>query len=141
SWNLDDFERPDREHNARKAHRIAFQNGIVSARGGFRAIAGLVGVVFCLSPARQRRKVVSRSLPSTAGSELPHAGQIMYIESRFRCPGTRRNQKDRDWDRYHASQDFLQKTPACARDYHDTHDKIKLGELGTSPVFTLLAPL
>src|SRR5262249_12053255 len=51
SWNLDDLKRPDREHHAREPHRIALEDRIVPTRRGFRTIAGIIGVVLCLSPA------------------------------------------------------------------------------------------
>src|SRR5204863_9848487 len=80
SGNVEDLEGPDNEQNTRETRRVTFQDGIVPARRGFGAVSGLVGVVLCLSPGRQRRKVVARTLTAATRRKLPYSGQVMRVE-------------------------------------------------------------
>jgi hypothetical protein len=84
SWNVDCFERPNREKNAWKTNRVTFQYGIIAARRGPWAVARLAGVVFCLPPRRQRRKVVAGPLSATSRRQLPHSGEVLSVEARLR---------------------------------------------------------
>src|SRR5438128_72312 len=84
SGNMNDLERPDGEHDPWKSHWVTFQDGIVTARCGLGSVSRLVGVVLCLAPGCQRRKIISRTLTATSRCKLPHSRQIMRIERRLR---------------------------------------------------------
>src|SRR5262249_23419719 len=75
--NLNDFERPDGEHDSWKTHRVAFQDRIVAARCSFGAVTRLVGIVPRFSPRSKLGKVVAGALASAARRELPHSGEVM----------------------------------------------------------------
>ena len=69
---LREFEGRGKIQNARKAHRIALQDGIVSAGGGPLSIAGLLEVVASFAPGSKRGYLA--------------AGRLCIVREDFGCP-------------------------------------------------------